>query len=182
MTLGVFLFVSSCAWKAEDPWQSAVAVNAGKLGHRNWVVISEAAYPAQTRIGVKQVTAGASVPEVLDYVLKTYEQTEFVRPRIYMAREMRAVENQEAPGIDEYRKGLKEALHGHEVAELDQNSLMTLVGDASRTYEVLLIRTQTPLPYTSVYIELQPGYWDVDSESNLRKRIQRERMQRLVRP
>jgi hypothetical protein len=47
---------------------------------------------------------------------------------------------------------------------------------------VLVIRTPTALPYSSVFLELQPGYWDVASETRLRARIQRERLQKIVRP
>ena len=62
-----------------------------------------------------------------------------------------------------------------EVASLDQESLMSLVADANRSFDVLVIRTTSPLPYSSVFLELQPGYWDSDSELELRNRIERER-------
>ena len=32
------------------------------------------------------------------------------------------------------------------------------------------------------FLELQPGYWDVDSETRLREKIERERLQKIVRP
>jgi len=54
--------------------------------------------------------------------------------------------------------------------------------DANQSFDVLVIRTQTALPYSSVFLELRPGYWDADSELRLRERIQHERMQKLVRP
>jgi hypothetical protein len=47
---------------------------------------------------------------------------------------------------------------------------------------VLVIRTISALPYSSVFLELQPGYWDSDSEQRLRQRIERERMEKLARP
>lgn len=163
-------------------WQAAVNRQSGQLGYRNWIVIAEASFPAHNRPGLRQVTAPVGVPEALDYVLNTLEQTQNVRPQIYLTRELRSVENDFAPGIDELRKRVKEALHGHEATELDQQSLLTLMEDANRSFDVLVIRTSTALPYSSVFIELQPGYWDVDSETRLRDRIERERMQKIVRP
>lgn len=154
----------------------------GQLGYRNWIVIAEASFPAQNRPGTRQVTAPVDVPVALDFVFKALEQTESVRPQVYVTRELRAVENDFAPGIDDHRKRLQGALHGHETTELDQQSLLTLLEDANRSFDVLVIRTTTALPYTSVFIELQPGYWDVDSETRLRERIERERMQKIVRP
>lgn len=165
----------------KDSWQSAVDHQAAQLGYRNWIIIAEASFPAHNRPGFRQVTADVEVPEAVDYVLRSLEQTEHVRPRIYLPREMRSVENDFAPGIDEMRKRLKDSLHGHETTELDQQSLITLLEDASRSFDVLVIRTPTALPYSSVFMELQPGYWDADSESRLRTRIQEERMRKLSR-
>ncbi len=155
---------------------------AAQLGYRNWIVIAEASFPAQNRPGIRQVTASVDVPEALNYVISALEQTENVRPQIYLPRELRSLENDFAPGIDELRKRLQVSLHGHETTELEQQSLLTLLEDANRSFDVLVIRTTTALPYSSVFLELKPGYWDVDSETRLREKIERERMQKIVRP
>lgn len=165
-----------------NSWQAAVDRQVGQLGYRNWIVIAEASFPAHSRVGVRQVIANVDATEALDYVIYTLEQTESVRPQVYVPRELRSVENDFAPGIDEYRKRLQGSLHGHETTELDQQSLITLMEDANRSFDVLVIRTNTALPYSSVFLELKPGYWDVDSEIRLRERIERERTQKLSRP
>jgi L-fucose mutarotase/ribose pyranase (RbsD/FucU family) len=183
LALGVALASSGCMdMRSENTWRAAVDSQAAQLGYRNWIVIAEASFPAHSRSGVRQVSAPVEVPEALDYVLQALEQTENVRPQVYLTRELRSVENDFAPGIDELRKRLQASLHGHEATELDQQSLLTLLEDANRSFDVLVIRTQTALPYSSVFLELKPGYWDADSEARLRERIERERMQRLVRP
>lgn len=166
----------------ESLWKAAVANQVTQLGYRNWIVVAEASFPAQNRSGVRQVTADVEIPEALDYVLASLEQTQHVRPQVYLTRELRSVENDFAPGIDQHRKRMTGALHGHETTELDQQSLLTLLEDANRSFDVLVIRTATALPYTSVFMELQPGYWDAESETRLRDRISRERMERLARP
>lgn len=165
-----------------NTWRAAVDNQAAQLGYRNWIVIAEASFPAHSRSGVRQVAAPVEIPEALDYVLQALERTENVRPQVYVTRELRSVENDFAPGIDDMRKRIQASLHGHEATELDQQSLLTLLEDANRSFDVLVIRTQTPLPYSSVFLELKPGYWDADSEARLRDRIEHERMQRLVRP
>lgn len=168
--------------QGDNSWQAAVNRQVGQLGYRNWVVIAEASFPAHNRPGIRQVTTNAEVPEALDYVLSTLEKTENVRAQIYVPREFRSVENDFAPGIDEMRKRLQSAFHGHETTELDQQSLLTLLEDANRSFDVLVIRTPTALPYSSIFLELQPGYWDVDSETKLREKIARERLEKIVRP
>ena len=177
------LITAGCAhMNHENKWRAAVDSQASQLGYRNWIVIAEASFPAHSRIGVRQVSAPVDVPEALDYVLQALERTENVRPQVYLTRELRSVENDFAPGIDDMRKRLRASLHGHEPTELDQQSLLTLLEDANRSFDVLVIRTHTALPYSSVFLELKPGYWDADSEARLRDRIAHERMQRLVRP
>lgn len=183
LALGTAMLSLGCAGMRDGAsWQTAVDRQAGQLGYRNWIVIAEASFPAHNRPGLRQVTAAADIPETLDYVLKALEKTEHVRPQIYLTRELQSVENDFAPGIDELRKRLKDALHGHEPTVLDQQSLLTLLQDANRSFDVLVIRTSSALPYSSVFLELQPGYWDVDSETRLRERIELERMQKIVRP
>ncbi len=177
-----FLAVGCLDMRSGAAWQAAVDRQAGQLGYRNWIVIAEASFPAHSRTGVRQLTAAVEVPEALDYVLQALERTENVRPQVYLTRELRSVENDFAPGIDELRSRLQASLHGHEATELDQQSLLTLLEDANRSFDVLVIRTQTALPYSSVFLELKPGYWDAESESRLRERIEHERMQKLVRP
>lgn len=180
--LGLVSLLGGCAWSESQGWKEALEVQTSQLGYRNWIVVAEASFPAHSRTGVRQVSAYQPVPVVLDEVLQTLERTEHVRPRIYLPREMRAVENDFAPGVDRFRNELETALHGHVVTELEQESLMTLIQDAQKSFDVLVIRTSTALPYSSVFLELEPGYWDGESEAWLRERIERERKEQAVSP
>ncbi|MBB5352329.1 D-ribose pyranose/furanose isomerase RbsD [Haloferula luteola] len=175
------VLVSSCFGPAGG-WRAEVAMQTSQLGYRNWIVISEASFPAFSRHGTRQINSYESVPVVLDEVLKTLEQTEHVRPKVYMTRELRSVDNDFAPGVDQLRSDLGTSLHGHEVIELEQDSLITLIQDAQRSFDVLVVRTNTALPYSSIFIELEPGYWDGESETRLRDEMNRQRMDRLASP
>jgi hypothetical protein len=185
-----WFLVVGLAWSAlgcelmhpRNTWKVAVANQLGQLGYRNWIVIAEASFPAQNRVGIRQVTADVDIPEALTYVLNTLEKTQHVRPQFYLPRELRSLDSDYTPGIDEYRKRVRVALRAHETMEIEQQSLLTLLEDANRSFDVLVIRTTTALPYTSLFLELQPGYWDADSETRLRERISRERMEKLAHP
>ncbi len=180
MILTAVLF-SSCFGPAGG-WRAEVEVQTAQLGYRNWIIIAEASYPAHSRPGTRQINSYETIPVVLDEVLRILERTEHVRPKIFLTRELRAVENDFAPGADQLRQDLQAALHGHEVIELEQDSLVTLVQDAQRSFDVLVVRTNTALPYSSVFIELEPGYWDGESETRLREQMERRRMDRLASP
>ena len=176
--------LGSCAWPPleEAGWKSAVDKQVAQLGYRNWIVVAEASFPAYNRIGVRQVQADVEIPEALDYVLHVMERTENTRPNVYLARELRSVENDYAPGIEPLRKHLTTALHGHEPTQIDHQSLLHLLEDANRSFDVLVIRTTTALPYSSVYLELLPGYWDSESEARLRERIANEQRRKISPP
>ena len=67
-------------------------------------------------------------------------------------------------------------MHGRETVQLDHAMLMRMLNDASKTYRVLVIKTRSALPYTSVFMELGSGYWDAESESALREVIDNENL------
>lgn len=176
------LFLQGCAMVSNDesPWKSAVNRQTGQLGYRNWIVVAEASFPAFARTGVRQVPANVEIPVALDYVLQAIDQTQHVKPNICLTRELRSMSNDSAPGIDELRMKLKESLHGMETTSLEQESLMTLLADANRSFDVLIIRTKSTLPYSSVFIELQPGYWDAEAEQKLRERMEMDKMKKIT--
>lgn len=183
--IGAAALISGCGlWPGggREGWKAAVEMQAAQLGYRNWIVIAESSFPAHSRPGTRQVNTYQPIPVVLDEVLQALERTEHVRARIYIPWELAAVENDYAPGVDQYRRELEVALHGHEPTELDQDSLLTLVQDAQKSFDVLVLRTTTALPYSSVFLELQPGYWDGESEQRLRERLSRRRMEKLASP
>jgi D-ribose pyranose/furanose isomerase RbsD len=184
ISLGIALLLGGCAWPdlGAPGWQSAVDKQVAQLGNRNWIVIAEASFPAYNRPGVRQVNAEVEIPEALDYVLHVMERTENTRPNVYLARELRSVKNDYAPGIDALRTSITGALHGHESIQIDHEALQVLLEGANRKFDVLVIRTQTALPYSSVYLELLPGYWDADSEENLREQMESERRRKISPP
>jgi len=169
--------LAGCSSSSESskPWIGTVRNELGYLGARNWVVISEAAFPVQSRRGLRVIKIDGDIPNVLDGVEQVIEEKHHVKPRIYVTSEVASVEYDYAPGIENYRKKLKEALHGREMVRLDNEMLMRMLNDTSKTYRVLVIKTRTALPYSSVFIELGSGYWDSESESSLRDSIDKKK-------
>ncbi|MGB0776135.1 MAG: hypothetical protein ACPGUY_09830 [Akkermansiaceae bacterium] len=146
----------------------------GYLGARNWIVIGEAAFPALNRRELRVITIDADVPEVLDAVERVIEEKHHVKPRIYTTTEIDKVPYDYAPGIKAHRKDVTAALHGREPIRLDNAMLMSMIKNTSRSYRVLVIKTRTALPYSSVFFELGSGYWDAESESALRKSMEKK--------
>lgn len=155
-------------------WRSDIETHASQLGYGNWIVVTEASFPAYKRLGTRRISVDRTIPDILDQILRSLEKTEYVRPKIYLPTELGVIENDFSPGIESYRNALDEALHGYEVTRAEQESLRILVADAQRSLDVLVIRSNTALPYSSIFIELEPGYWDGASESRLRGRMRKQ--------
>jgi len=160
--------VTSCA----APWRARLDAALPELGHRNWIVVADGAYPAQTSPGIETVATGAEPHEVLAAVLAALDASTHVRPEIWLDRELELVSEADAPGIDAFRRELARTLEGRPVHrdELHEAVLHRLDAEG-RLARVLVLKTRGSLPYTSVFLRLECGYWSAEAEARLRERM-----------
>jgi hypothetical protein len=106
-------------------------------------------------------------------VLDALSRARHVRPVFYTAAELPFVPERDANGISACRVQLAALLNGGEVvASLPHDQIMVNMEDVSRSYRVLVLKSTTTLPYTSVFIQLESGYWSPDAEKRLRAAMQ----------
>ena len=141
------------------------------FGHRNWVVIADAAYPAQSRQGVETIVADEEQTAVLAKVFAILQQCKHIKPAICTDRELDFVPEDDAPGITSYRKQLGDLLKGYEVRTLPHEEIIANLDRVGEMFRVLLIKTKMRIPYTSVFFELECGYWNAQAEDRLRAAI-----------
>ena len=142
------------------------------LGAKNWIVIADQSFPLHARRGVRTLLVNKEIPEGLSGVLNVIDSQQHVDPLIYRAREASIVENDTAPGYDPYRRQITAALQGRRISDFKYRHLSVMLEDDSKSFAVLVIKTTTALPYSSIFIELDNGYWDQRSEEELRARIE----------
>ena len=46
-----------------------------------------------------------------------------------------------------------------------------MLDQSAQLFRVLIIKTEMTIPYTSVFFELDCGYWNADAEQRLREAI-----------
>src|SRR5690349_4675055 len=88
---------------AESPWRAVLGQALPVYGHRNWIVIADAAYPDQTAPGITTLSTGASQLEVVEGVLKAISDSKHVRPKVWLDKELAYLDEEHAPGIGAYR-------------------------------------------------------------------------------
>ncbi|MGO8678485.1 MAG: hypothetical protein ACLQVX_21795 [Limisphaerales bacterium] len=149
-------------------WRQTFDRELPMLGHRNWIVIADSAYPAQTSPGVETICTGTSQLETLKAVLAALDHTRHVRPMIHTDAELEYVPEALAPGVAAYRSGLKSLLKDRGAVALPHDQLIARLDEAGRTFHVLILKTDLTIPYTSVFLQLDCGYWGPDAEKQLR--------------
>lgn len=149
-------------------WKAKVTQTLPLLGHRNWILIVDSAYPLQTSSGVETVETSASLPDVARYVLDTVNHSIHVRPDIYMDAELPFVPDADAPGASAYRTQIADLLRGRTVQSLPHEQIIDQIDQTSKLFHILVLKTTLAIPYTSVFIRLNCKYWPDDAEKRLR--------------
>ena len=140
-------------------------------GHRNWIVVDDSAYPAQSRPGIETVVSGAGHIEVARKVLDSIASGRHVRANIYLDHELQFVTDDDAPGVTRYRQQLAALLKSTSTATLPHEQIIAKLDQTAQVFRVLIIKTDLTIPYTSVFFELDCGYWSTDAENRLRQAI-----------
>jgi hypothetical protein len=137
-------------------------------GHRNWIVIADAAYPAQSCPGIETVATGAGQLEVVEEVLAAVAASPHVRPIVYCDRELEFVADLDAPGANSYRARLAGFTRHVDCRTLPHEEIISMLDRAGATFRILVFKTTLAIPYTSVFVNLDCAYWTAEAERGLR--------------
>jgi L-fucose mutarotase/ribose pyranase (RbsD/FucU family) len=162
---------ASPAAPAVSAWEAKFLADLPALGHRNWIVVADAAFPLQISPGMEVVVSNEDHFAVLDKVLKALGQSKHVRPKVYLDKELDFVPEELAPGMDACRKRLKDMLSNYEARPVLHEELIARLDQVARTFRILMIKTNLTLPYTTVFLELDCGYWGPDAEARMREKM-----------
>lgn len=152
-------------------WKATVNRSLPLLGHRNWILIVDSAYPLQSSAGVETVETNAGQLEVVRYVLESIGKSIHVRPDIFMDAELPFVPEQDAPGVTAYREQIAKLLAGRPVQSMPHEKLIANVDEAGKLVHILILKTTLAVPYTSVFLRLNCKYWSDDAEGRLREKM-----------
>jgi hypothetical protein len=152
-------------------WEEQFAALLPLFGHRNWIVVADAAYPAQARAGIETIVAGADQLSVLHKVTDAIGSSKHIRANIYLDDELRFVSELDAPGVVNYRAELDVLLTDFTSYRLPHEQIIVRLDHSAQLFRILVIKTDMTIPYTSVFFELDCGYWNAEAEQRLREAI-----------
>ena len=164
--------IPSFAQSSTHPdWRTTLEDELPLLGHRNWVLIVDSAYPLQASPGVETIETDLPQVEVLRQVLASLDRSVHLRPDIFLDKELAFVPEEDASGISAYRRELQAVLSGYGVESAPHEELIGRVDEAGRTMHVLVLKSRIAVPYSSVFIRLNCRYWSDDAEKRMRARM-----------
>lgn len=175
-TISFLLFLFLTVWPiqafaaegANDSWQKVVKERIPLYGHRNWIVVADSAYPAQSRAGIETIVADADQLDVLQFVFGELSHSRHVRPIVYTDRELAFLTDAEAPGVSSYRQRLAQLFSREKPTELLHEQIISKLDEAGKTFRLLIVKTKMTVPYTTVFLQLDCAYWPADAERHLR--------------
>lgn len=152
-------------------WRTQLSAILPLFGHRNWIVVADSAYPAQSKAGIETIVSGADQLHVVQHVLDAITACSHIRANVYADKELAFVPEIDAPGIEDYRRELDDVLHSARVEYIPHDQIIVKLDQSAQVFRILLIKTEMTIPYTSVFFELDCGYWNADAEQRLRQAI-----------
>jgi len=152
-------------------WKKEIKQTMKQFGHRNWIVIADAAYPEQSNPAIKTITIDDSQVDAVAYVSQLIEKAQHVDANIFIDKEMAFVSEKDAKGIESYKADLNKVLDGKPVKTMLHEDIIRELDASAKLFNVLIIKTDLAIPYTSVFFQLECGYWNGEAEKNMRQQL-----------
>ena len=152
-------------------WTDTLAAYLPALGHRNWIVVADAAFPLQISPGIETIATGEDHFAVLAKVLQAVDGAKHISPKIWLDKELAFVPEDLAPGVDDVRRRLGEALEGRGAMPVLHEDLIARLDEVGKTFKIIMVKTTLAVPYTTVFLELDCGYWGPDAEAKMREKM-----------
>jgi D-ribose pyranose/furanose isomerase RbsD len=152
-------------------WKNQLNEILPQLGHRNWILVVDKAYPLQSAEGIITINTNEDLLYVLKFLLKKIRKEKHARPIAYTDKELLFMRDDLSKGVDSFKSNLTQMLSKTELHNIPHEEVFTKLDEASKLFNVLVLKTNCLIPYTSVFIELDCGYWTADKEATLRSRI-----------
>jgi len=148
-------------------WKAILQSRLPLYGHRNWIVVSDSAFPAYAEPGIETIVANESLPSVLKYVAGAISSTRHVRATVFLDKELQFIDEHDYPGVSELRSQISTTFPNTQVSSIPHAEAMSKVDDAGKTFRILFIKTTATIPYTSVYLRLDCGYMNEELDRKI---------------
>lgn len=178
LVIGFFVFTSCHQTsesltdkKEENNWKNQFDQKLPLLGHRNWIIIVDKAYPEQNAAGIEYINTNENLMPVLKYALEKVNSSGNVKPIIYRDKELQFITEEQSKGVIAFRKEEDKLLGSLPIQTILHDSVFKKLDEASKLFKIVVLKTNETIPYSSVFLQLDCGYWNATKEAQLRKNM-----------
>jgi hypothetical protein len=162
-------------------WKQQFESSLPLLGHRNWIVVADKAFPQQNAAGIEYINTDEELLPVLEFVLGKINASTHVRPIIFRDKELEFITEDQVKGVGAFRTLSEKAFHSSATPKespvgkagafqtLLHDSVFVKLDAASKLFRVLVLKTNGTIPYSSVFLQLDCAYWNANQEHQLRE-------------
>lgn len=154
---------------AKHNWEDILTKNIELMGHRNWIVVADSAYPQQSNPGITTIVSDDDHITTIKKVNSLITKQSHITPTIYLDSEIDFVAEVDSPGISVFRDSLSNILIGNTSQKMVHDDIISKLDKASDLFNVIIIKTDFTIPYTTVFYYLDCKYWNNSAEQRLRK-------------
>lgn len=166
---------------ADNNWKTQFDQKLPLLGHRNWIVIADKAFPEQNAAGIEVINTNENLLPVLKYVLQQVNSSAHVKPIVYQDKELQFITESQAKGVSSFRtESEKLLISGETTLDLQPQTILhdavfTKLDEASKLFKIVVLKTNETIPYTSVFLQLDCSYWNAEKEKQLREKMKSQK-------
>lgn len=162
----LFIMTSIFSSCSRNSWDRQLESQMPCLGHRNWIVIADMAYPSQSGQGITTLYADEPYAEVLRKVKNLVDSAPHVFAHIYNDFELSFIREEDAPGVEAVRETIK-SVCGDESQRVMHEKLISRLDEAGKLFNIIIIKTPLTIPYTTTFFELDCAYWGAEKQARL---------------
>ena len=152
-----------------NDWKLVLQKELPLLGHRNWILVVDKAFPSLNAPGMEVIYADDDLLNVLKYTLNKIDSSSHVRPIIYVDKEMQFMTPKLENGVNAFSDSLKNIVDNQPMHPELHDSVFTNIQKTSELFKVLVIKTNETRAYSSVFLQLDCAYWNSEQEAQLRQ-------------
>jgi hypothetical protein len=132
-------------------------------GHRNWILVVDKAFPAlPASAGMQVINTNSTMLPVLRYLNAKIQQSPHIFSHLYMDKELNFIPAERDAILNQFKDSLHQ-IFGHQmISPLLHDSVFTEVAETSKRYQVLVLKTNSCIAYSSIYFQLDCKYWNAD--------------------
>lgn len=152
-------------------WKEELAQLLPLLGHRNWIAVVDKAFPLQCSEGIITRYVDESIEVVFSAVLDMINKSDHIKPVVYTDLELGSMDDFLSQGVEALKQHYSSILNGIKPEVIPHDEIFEKFEQAAKFFRLYVIKTNCLIPYSSIFINLDCGYWNPQCETILRNKL-----------